>query len=152
MDRGCDMKNNNRYLYRALRIEEIEAGYVLIPKSNEPFRADPRFGIDMRFPITFGSTENAVRQHQWGQKGFPTSGVSTTPHYHRAEFYAQKHRIVLRIDRSLLEQYGIAEFKVRKYLKTHPKDIAVPEDDEIIIVKNGGGIFPQEIIDKVIKI
>jgi hypothetical protein len=147
------MKNNNRYLYRALRIEEIEAGYVLIPKSNGPFRAGPRLGIDTRLPFILGpTTENAVRQHQWGQKGFPTSGVSTTPHYHRAEFYAQKHRIVLRIDRSLLEQYGIAEFEVREYLKTYSKDIAVPEDDEIIIVKNDGSMFPQEIIDRVIKI
>lgn len=152
MDRGCGMKHNNQYLYRALRIEEIKAGCVLIPKSNGTFRADPRFGIDMRFPITFGSTENAVRQHQWGQKGFPTSGVSTTPHYHRAEFYAQKHRIIVRINRSLLEQYGIAEFKVYEYLKAYPKDIAAPKDDEVIIVKNDGGVFPQEIIDRVIKI
>lgn len=37
------------YNYKALRKEEIDAGNILIPKSQGPFRSDPYFGIDMYF-------------------------------------------------------------------------------------------------------
>ena len=79
-----------RYLYRAVRKEEIDAGNILIPKSQEPFRSDPIFGtMDMNFPIEFGSVTNAIRHHQWQKERpypwqkeqIPTSGVSTTPHF-----------------------------------------------------------------------
>jgi len=81
-----------RYLYRAVRKEEIDAGNIL-PKSQEPFRSDPIFGTDdMIFTaegIEFGSVRNAIRHHQWQKERpypwqkeqIPTSGVSTTPHF-----------------------------------------------------------------------
>jgi hypothetical protein len=94
------MSNESKYLFRALRREEIEAGNVLIPKGQGPFQADPRLGIDTRLPFKLGPTEeHAVRQHQWNQSGFPTSGVSTTPHISRAKYYAQKNKVIVKIDR-----------------------------------------------------
>jgi hypothetical protein len=145
------MDKHNKYLYKALRKEEIDAGNILIPKSQGPFRSDPRFGIDMRFPIEFGSETNAVRQHQWQRNGFPTSGVSTTPHFDRAKVYARDD-VIVKINRQLFSKYGIKEYVVKEYLEKFPEDIAAPEDDEIILVKGDGGQFPKEIIEEVIKI
>lgn len=36
------------FLYRALRLEEIEKGCMLIPKSQNSFKLRPRLGIDSR--------------------------------------------------------------------------------------------------------
>ena len=143
------MNKHNKYLYRALRKEEINAGNILIPKLQGPFRSDPRFGIDMRFPIEFGSETNAVRQHQWEQRGFQTSGVSATPHFERAKVYTRDY-VIVKINRQLFSKYGIKEYVVKEYLGKFPEDIAVPEDDEIILVKEDGGPFPKEIIVEVI--
>ena len=54
----------HKYLYRALRRVEIEAGYKLIPKGTMEFIADPRLDLDV-FPMQFGSETNAIRHHQW---------------------------------------------------------------------------------------
>ena len=90
------MDKNIKYLYRALRKEEIEAGNILIPKEQETFKKLPRLGIDTRLPFVMGETEeHAVRQHQWQQKGFLTSGISTTPHFERAKYYKEKFGLEL---------------------------------------------------------
>lgn len=140
------------FLYRALRLEEIEKGYMLIPKSQNPFRLHPRLGIDSRLPFKLGEQEEyAVRQHQWQQKGFPTSGVSTTPHLNRAKYYAEGERIIVKINRGSLHRFGIKDFIVKKWLKDLPEDIAVPEDDEVILVSKSNN-FEKEIIENIIRI
>ena len=142
-----------RFLYRALRQEEINAGNILIPKGQGPFVAEPRLGIDTRLSFVLGPTEKyAVRQHQYRQNGFPTSGVSTTPHFERAKFYAQTNRVIVKIDRTLLGQYGVREFVVHEWLSAHPQDIAVPEDDEVILVSGVEGPFPTQIIVEVVQL
>ncbi len=147
-----DLMNDSRYLYRALRKEEIDAGYVLIPKSQKPFQNHPRVGIDTRLPFKLGEQEEyAVRQHQWKRNGFPTSGISTTPHFERAIDYAREG-VIVKINRQLCSKYGIREYVVKEYLDKFPEDIAVPEDDEIILVKENGNSFPKEIIEEVIPI
>ena len=139
------------FLYRALRAAEIEAGCVLIPKNQRPFEADPRLGIDTRLPFVLGPTEeHAVRQHQWQQNGFPTSGVSTTPHLERAQFYAAADGVIVEIDRRLFSVYGLRECVVNSILGEHPVDIAVPEDDEVILVWDEAGPFPKQLIVRVI--
>jgi hypothetical protein len=141
------------YLYRALRLEEIDKGCILIPKSQNPFRVHPRLGIDTRLPFKLGEQEEyAVRQHQWQQKGFTTSGVSTTPHLDRAKHYAQKEKIIVKINRDLLPQYDIKEYIVKEWLKGHPEDIAIPEDDEVILVSENVDNFQKEIIKEIIKL
>jgi len=94
-----------------------------------------------------GSVTNAIRQHQWEQRGYPTSGISTTPHLERAENY--NSGVIVVINRNLLPEFGVKEFEVNKYLKS--EDIACPEDDEIILVREDKGPFPKEIIVDVIK-
>ncbi len=144
------MDKNIKYLYRALRKEEIEAGNILIPKEQETFKKLPRIGIDTRLPFVMGETEeHAVRQHHWQQKGFPTSGISTTPHFERAKYYAGKDGVIEKIDRSLFNKYGIKEYVVKEYLGKFLEDIACPEDDEVILVKEDGGDFPKKIIKEV---
>lgn len=147
------MNESDQYLFRALRQEEIKAGHLLIPKGQGPFEAHPRLAIDTRLPFRLGPTvEYAVRQHQWKQKGIPTSGISTTPRFERAKFYAQGHRVVVKMNRLRLPEFNIKEYVVYEYLKDHPSDIAVPEDDEIILVYNDDAIFPQGIIDEIISV
>ena len=129
------MNDSDRYLYRALRKEEIDSGCSLIPRSQGPFVAASKFGIDTTFPIPLVPTvENAVRQHQWKQNGLPTSGVSTTPHLERARFYAAANGVIVRIDRHLLAQHGIKEYRVKDYLTKDPHNVAVPEDDEVVLL------------------
>ncbi len=137
------------YLYRALRHEEIEQNYILIPKSRERFLSGPRLGMGTYLPIQLGKTSrNAVRYHQWEQNGIITSGISTTPQLERARFYAQHNKVIVKIDRTLLFQFGIMEYIVKDYVV--PKEIACPEDDEVILVKLDGGNFPKNIITEII--
>ena len=140
-------------LYRALRTEEIAAGNLLIPKGQGPFSENPRLGIDTRLPFVLGPTdEHAVRQHQWQQNGFPTKGISTTPHFERACMYAKSKRIIAVIDRQLFTEYGIREYHVNAVLGAFPEDIAFPEDDEVIIVCENDGPLPREIIIDIINL
>src|SRR5690242_2920224 len=122
----------HQYLFRALRTSEIEANHVLIPKESTEFKSDPVFGIDDALPMVFYCEENAVRQHQWNQNGLPTRGVSTTPFYERALYYAQRNRVIVKIDTSRFEAFGIKTYDVNEILGFRPSDIAVPEDSEII--------------------
>ncbi len=137
------------YLYRALRQEEIQQNYILIPKSQKPFLSHPRLGMGTYLPIQLGQTStNAVRYHQWKQNGIITSGISTTPHLERATYYAQHNKVIVKIDRTLLFQFGIMEYIVKDYVV--PREIACPKDDEVILVKLNGGNFPKHIITEII--
>jgi hypothetical protein len=147
-----EVEKENKYLYRALRKEEIDAGNILIPKSIESFKSHPRLGIDTRLPFVLGEKEEyAVRQHQWKQSGFPTSGISATPYFERAKVYARQG-VIVKIDRELLSKFGIKEYIVKDWLKKFPEDISVPEDEEVILVKEECKMLPKEIIIEVIKV
>ena len=128
-------------LYRALRPEEIDRG-LLIPKTRDPFIAYPMLPNVLPFKLGKRS-EHAVRAHQWNGD-YPTSGISTTPHFHRAEHYAQSHRIIVRIAVEHLVAWGIQTLRVSEYV--HPSLIVAPEDDEVILVCPGAEVFPREII------
>jgi len=143
---------NYKYLFRALRKVEIESDYFLIPKESntDEFTSEPIFGIDTTFPFSYGSVDNKVRQHQWKQNGLPTRGISTTPYLNRAKFYAQRNRIVAKIDTSLFERYGITMHDINEVLGFRPSDIAMKEDNEIILTYKEAGAFPKEIISELI--
>ena len=135
------------FLYRALRPEEITRG-VLIPKSREPFVADPI--LPLVLPFTLGERpEHAVRAHQWNGR-YPTSGVSTTPHLKRAEYYAQRHRTIARIAVERLAASGIQTFRVSEHVDSSL--IFAPEDDEVILVCPDAECFPKEIIADVFEL
>jgi hypothetical protein len=132
---------DHKFLYRALRPDEIKRR-VLIPKSGGPFVASPMF--PQVFPLAFGEhTEHAVRAQQWDGR-YPTSGVSTTPHLKRAEYYAQRNLHIARIAVERLAACGVQTFRVSEHVQ--PSLIAKPEDDEVILVYPGAKYFPKDIV------
>jgi hypothetical protein len=136
-------------LYRALRPDEVEAGCMLIPRAQGPFAARSRGRSGGGAPL---SPEEAVlRQHQWRQRGFPSRGVSTTPHLDRARRYAEAG-VIVELDRRLFERNWVREFSVNEVLARFPADIAAPEDDEVILVCELEGAFPSEIVKRVIRL
>lgn len=81
------------------------------------------------------STANAVIRHQLNQEGYPTAGVSTTPHFERAVLYAMgpcgtQDGVVYKIDRIKCREHGIVAYKVAEYARWP----SVPGDDEVILV------------------
>lgn len=99
------------------------------------------------------SSRNAVIRHQLNQEGFPTSGISTTPHFDRAKFYATKGGeyptgYVYKIDRALVRANGVQEYIVAE----HANFPSIPEDDEVILVASDHGPLPAIIIVEVIVI
>jgi len=105
--------------------------------------------LPINLPFVLGErVEHAVREHQWeGQ--YETSGISTTPHFHRAVHYAS-HKIVVKIDTSLFGVHGILTRSVTDYVDE--AFICVPEDEEIILVCEHGYVFPKEIIAEITKL
>jgi hypothetical protein len=134
-------------LYRALRGAEIEAGYILIPKSQAPFRAPPR--LPNVLPFTLGEhAEHAVRDQQWDGK-YLTRGVSCTTEWSVA-LRAAKEKIIVSIDEAKCDQFGIHRYCVRDHV---PSELIIhPDDEEVILACDTDGAFPKEIVSSVIDI
>ena len=145
-----------KYLYRGVSKELHEANHgELIPKGNQfthVFCPD-----DHLYPsesIFCGECEqNAVVKHQLGnqiaKQGFRSAGISTTPIFSRAKYYATHINdsratdgFVYVIDRSKFEKFGIKE-KIISELVEYPK---IPEDKEVILVAKDRGNLPIQII------
>ena len=88
---------------------------------------------------------SAVLNHQ---RGVPTAGVSTTPFFDRATFYAThngkyKKGFIYKIDRTLLQKFFITEYVVSKFIN-NPE---IPQDGEVILVDEGEyASLPQGIV------
>ncbi len=147
------MRNNN-YLYRGVNINMHDANKGLFPKGTSLSRVlhlDEGFHLDSG--TTFDSSkENAVIAHQKNSNKYPTSGVSTTPHFNRARFYATNNNtingVVYKIERDRLAYLNVLEHVVSDYTPT-PE---VPIDDEVILVHRDGGPLPLEIIEKIFNV
>lgn len=104
--------------------------------------------------ITWDSTKtNAVIRHQLNQEGFPTSGISTTPHLERAALYARgkdgdSQGFIYKIVRAELEKHHVLEFVVAEYAKFP----SVPEDDEVILVPSDSSHLPKEVVLQIIPV
>ena len=129
-------------LYRALRDVEVSAGNMLIPKSQEPFRAHPR--LPLVLPFTLGEREeHAVREHQWDSQ-YPTRGVSCTTDWKVAVRYAAASKTVVAIDEAECERLGIRRYRVRDCV---PLQLIVhPDDEEVILVSDCDGALPKAIV------
>jgi hypothetical protein len=143
----------NGHLYRGVSEEMHQRlGGVLQPKVNRPFVAEPEFGRAEYGNAYWGENEaNAVIEHQQHQAGFPTSGVSTTPHLERAQFYAtagghHPRGYVYVIDRARLAQLGVKEFVVNEIVPMP----SIPEDSEVILVAADLGPLPAESVIEVV--
>ncbi|MFK4447465.1 hypothetical protein ABH944_007797 [Caballeronia udeis] len=97
---------------------------------------------------TYGrSADNAVLRHQLNQAGYPTSGVSTSPHRGRAIFYALRGGqrsvgVVLTIDQARLAEHEVVAHVVSDTVITP----SVAEDEEVILVGKSGGTLPCDIV------
>lgn len=143
------------FLFRGVNSHLHNLGKGLEPKGNGPFSCGAHYG-----EATYGGgwkygdgAANAVLKHQFHQAGFPTSGVSTTPIYERAVFYALgggKHEVgyVYRIDRQSLADHAIQEFAVADFTAAP----SVPEDREVILVVSMGGPLPNAVVIETVKI
>ena len=95
---------------------------------------------------------NTVVAHQWKRTGaFPggTSGISTTPHFEQARNYALHDGSysagkVIEFDSMGLRNLGVHIFRV-KHLVPAPA-VAVPEDDEYILVADDFGAIPKSAV------
>ena len=140
------------FLYRGVNPDlHTELNGVLRPKTCRPFVASPKWGRAEWGNAFWGeSQENAVIEHQQHQAGFPTSGVSTTPHVTRAIFYAThggKYRraYVYVIDRSQCKGLTVSEFVVNDIVPSP----SVVEDDEVILVASDFGALPAALLVEV---
>lgn len=98
---------------------------------------------------------NQVIKHQTDSSCFLTSGISTTPKYERALYYAKNGDIkssetgfVYKINRGLLQDYSISEYIVADFIEK-PN---IPEDLEIILVAQDFGILDQNIVVEIIEV
>ena len=129
-------------------------GKALEPKAIGPFAYSARYGEASYGTWAYGDTEtNAVLRHQLRQEGFPTSGISTTPIYERAVFYATARGAngigyVYKVDRQSLAHHGIREFVVSEFTDAP----SVPEDEEVILVGGSGKPLPDDIVSGVVKV
>jgi len=152
------MADSKRYLYRGENSQLYkENNGKLIPKSTDAFlytfkygESDYKYGSGGAYGI---SPANAVLGHQINSKKYPTSGISATPHFERACYYALgngkfENGYIFKIDCDLLESNNVKEWLVAKYA-THP---SVPEDDEVILVSNDFGVISENIIAEIIPV
>ncbi len=103
--------------------------------------------------------QNAVVKHQLGdqiaEQGFRSAGISTTPVFSRAKYYATHLEdstttdgFVYVIDRNTLQKLGVEE-RVASELVDLPR---VPEDEEVILVTQNRGNLPLQIIVGILEI
>lgn len=145
------------FLFRGVSEEFHQANDGLLkPKVQGPFAYEPHWdepGITWDSGVTWDSTStNAVIRHQLNQEGFPTSGISTTPHLERAMLYARGRNgtsggYVFKIDRKALQHHGVTEFVVSKFCAP-----SIPEDDEIILVVPNMPHLPLAVVVEVIQV
>jgi alanyl-tRNA synthetase len=146
---------NGEFLFRGVNSQLHQGGKGLHPKSTNAFSYGAQYGeANYGTGWTYGNTDaNAVQKHQLNQAGFPTPGISTTPIYDRAAFYATaggQHQTgyVYKINRQALRRHGVQEFVVNEFTTTS----SVPEDQEVILVVSSGGGLPDAVVTETIKI
>jgi hypothetical protein len=149
---------NRRCLYRGMSVDFHRANSgELRPKACGSFEYMFKWGERGHVwggGTTYGKSEaNAVIRHQLNQEGFPTCGISTTPHIARAAIYARgkgglSDGFVYEIDRERLTQFHIRELVVADFAR----DPSVPDDDEVILVTLNSEQLPAELVLRLIPV
>ena len=136
-------------LYRGVNPEHhARFNGQLEPKETKPFIKPAEFGRSEYNNIEFNESElNAVIEHQQHQAGYVTSGISTTPIFSRACFYATHNGkyekgFIYVIDKTLCEIHNVAIYNVNE-LVPQP---SIPEDEEVILVAHNNGSLPSEVV------
>ena len=133
---------------------EAERG-KLLPKGRH-FVYYIKFGTFKFGETKFGKSDadserKSLIGHQENSNVFKTSGVSFTPHYKRALYYAFHNNkfdegYVIAVDRDRFIKYSITEFIVKEKATKYYFDVKFPEDDEVILVHKDDGELPKGII------
>lgn len=149
---------NYGYLYRGVNEEMYRrSGGVLRPRLidrpfTHVFKADGSIRADGS--ATAGPSEkNAVYGHQLSSEKFPTSGISTTPVFQRAQYYATRDGrcalgYVFELDREALESFGVKEYSVSKWVENP----SIPEDEEVILVAQDLAELPMSVVVRIIDV
>ncbi len=125
----------NEFLYRGVNLNIHNRKEGLKPKGLQ-FSRVPQHGESYARHgnnLSHGSsTVNAILAHQTCSSKFPSSGISTTPHFEIAKKYStfeSKKGVVYKIDKRKLKENDIESFIVKDWISftNHP------EDDEVIL-------------------
>jgi hypothetical protein len=150
--KDCSM---DRFLYRGVSRQMYDQNIGIKPKGNsiESYVEMGSSIAEMGNGISLGcSNENAIISHQKDSNEYKTSGLSTTPHLDRAEFYAthdgKQNGIIYKIDTNKLLEFQVRMFVVDD-LVIGPE---VPANDEVVLVHKDNGILPIEIITEIIEV
>jgi len=142
-------------LYRGLHQSKYKSlASILTPKVFEHFMKPPKYGIAQWNCSTWGESEiNAVIEHQHNQLGLPTSGLSTTPIFERAKFYALGRYktgfgYVISIDSESLPALGVKQFVVNDIVRKP----SILDDQEVILVAESFGSIPEQAVIEVTKV
>jgi hypothetical protein len=142
-------------LYRGVNAVMHDAlNAELRPKQFAPFTRAPEFGRDEWGNCFWGdSSLNAVVEHQRHQAGYPTSGVSTTPHFERARYYAteggtNQGGYIYVINPDLCRAHGVTLYAVNDLV---PQPFVV-EDNEVILVAQDFGVIPSVVVVNVVRL
>jgi len=143
-----------RFLFRGVSAAMHQSKRSLTSKGTG-FKRTMNLDDGLRFDTgwTFDdSCENAVIGHQRDSDYYRSAGISTTPHFERARYYAtngfKRNGVVYKISRCALHKHGVEEYVVSEYTP-HPK---CPEDDEVILVYSKHGPLPPVIVIAVIPV
>lgn len=147
------------YLYRGVSLSMFqELDGKLMPKQMcDPFSSIPCAGdphaVCGSGIVAGDASINSVVFHQWRQLGLPTSGVSFTPFWERAKFYAfsggrNLEGYIFKISVKKLIEASVLVYKVND-LVPHP---AVPDDDEHILVARDCKEISEQVIVSVRKV
>jgi hypothetical protein len=145
------------YLYRGVNRElyEMLSGKLSPRKMNKPFSSVAQYGdihVQYGSGLQYGnSVINEVIKHQFKQLGISTSGISTTPYFDRALYYAlsngkNNEGYIYKIS---IEKLGNANVRIIRISDLNIK-ASVPEDDEHIIIAKDFGCIPSEVIDEIL--
>ncbi len=129
-----------------LKPKKLGESFSSIPRAGDP-HAVCNSGI-----VAGDASINSVVFHQWQQRGFPTSGISSTPFMYRAKFYAlsggkDSEGYIFKILVKELIRASVSIFRVNE-LVPHP---AIPDDDEHILVADNFGELPKQVIASISK-
>lgn len=138
-----------QFLFRGISVATHESGTGLSPKGTGFTRTihldEPDLRLDMGLTLD-DSIENAIVTHQLDSGYYRSAGVSTTPHFERAKYYATqggtREGVVYRIDRRRLDSHGVCEHVVADYVPHRQ----CPEHEEIILVHYKHGPLPSAIV------
>lgn len=142
------------FLFRGVSVKMHQSGCGLFPKGTafkRTMHLDNGLHLDTGWTLD-DSQENAVVGHQLDSEHYQSAGISTTPHFERARYYAtsglKNDGVVYKISRCKLHEHGVQEYVVSEYTPC-PK---CPADNEVVLVHHQYGPLPLAIVIDIVHV